>query len=160
MRHLGYPAGITLPQETRAGRLPYWQTLDASEHRQCAGWSRDSSASAGVGNEYRRARSVDQEGPLSVSQRARYGLAGCNARSGPQLSPFPRQVSGPSLNRERLVLVGSMKPRGLPEHARITAAWSIGSNAREAVTVHSASAAFRLPFIFGFRVSRGLPLHV
>jgi len=92
MRHLGYPAGITLPQETRAGRLPYWQTLDASEHRQCAGWSRDSPASAGVGDEYRRARSVDQEGPLSVSQRARYGIAGCNARSGPQLSGTPGPV--------------------------------------------------------------------
>jgi uncharacterized protein YaiI (UPF0178 family) len=75
---------------------PTGKQLDASEHRQCAGWSRDSSASAGVGNEYRRARSVDQEGPLSVSQRARYGLAGCNARSGPQLSPFPRQVSSQS----------------------------------------------------------------
>jgi hypothetical protein len=79
-------------KKTRARRLPYWQTLDASEHRQCAGWSRDSPASAGVGDEYRRARSVDQEGPLSISQRARYGLAGCNARSGPQLSGTPGPV--------------------------------------------------------------------
>ena len=50
--------------------LPYWQTLDASEYRQCAGGSRDSPAPAGAGNEYPWASPVDQEGPLPVSQRA------------------------------------------------------------------------------------------
>ena len=95
MRHLGYPAGSTLSQKGRARRLPDRKTLDANEHRQCAGWSRDSPAPPGARGEYPRTSSSDQEGPLPVSHRARYGRAGCVTGGGLQLSGTP----GPPIRR-------------------------------------------------------------
>jgi hypothetical protein len=55
------------------------------EYRQCACRSRDSPAPAGAGDEYPRTCSSDQERPFPVSQRARYGLAGCVTGGDPLL---------------------------------------------------------------------------
>jgi hypothetical protein len=86
MRHLGYPAGIALSQKECARCFPNWPTLDASEYRQRACGSRDREASPRTRNEHPWSSPVDQEGPVPVSQRARYGCAGCIAIRRPQLS--------------------------------------------------------------------------